>query len=896
MAVYIECDGTSERELTVALGIDAELKTRTWVSGNYEYYEEYKDAQFTVSPTPQEDLTIDYSVESSSDTSGNCQEGTYTRQYKTIELLAGQSSYSKELIYRRTECYTKTGAPEGSPCTTLDCFWYQNYQVEEQTDAPICDPAPDCQVTIDSVTDVSIRGAADGEIQASATPTDASTYTWYLNGVEWASLADQSAVTFTNLEPGFYNVRADVDTCVNSVKDVQVEEGAFRTGDMQIREPSNLTAAENPILYDIKTARSSDGRYAICEFEIKDDATIQDGDYFKFVLTSPFEYTQTFYAKGFPSQSNYFLATQLTDDDGVNYTENTTEEIAQSFADALQQDKVIPKVYAISYNGDRKVTLKAKEITNRLTLSSQNVFTNTSNLIVNKIQSGENKYDGQQLDSYSIYVEVFRNDDSFQYPNAGQNDDYIRVAELELPFSQDNDHRFNLSPILKNDVFTTRPRPSKTGHTVQPDMLKPYKIRYGEKYNVIKNTNTKKKRYKGSSDIKWFINSALGHYQVNDMNEHGFLGNYFHNLKANFKGDITTSADTLTIDINDYKYDDSREDTDYQFKFISNSMGDSGWQTGSTYTFTGYPEPFSDSGSVSISAVTSGITITYDKDWYVLDSLDGEGTIEGYSNRVEKVANINFLTNSPNPKLIQRNSQEYLYFILQGNYNEKLIVKGDLYFYDGSEELDQEFFTIQESSGNTAGGVLALNLSYDKLGLSDYETTTGAERRIKRAEIAVYQQDSGGNELPYTNARSYRFEFKDKPRKYGVIFQNNLGGYDSVSFVGIVEESINRESGRYTVPVDYTIDGSANEGFKSSTTYNTRVTNKVTVNTGWIDQDHFNWLKELMQSNDIYSITTENLNYLNLDSFKYKKSSLDDLYEVECTFIETIYLNSIDVN
>lgn len=664
-------------------------------------------------------------------------------------------------------------------CQSNEYSEFQNWALASQGKTVNCTPylpIPTCfyEITGTSKTNVTTRGGSDGEITAGATGSTGQTYTWYINGV--VSSETGYTVTFTGLTAGFYQVTvedpSDTD-CFNSVEDIQIVDGEFRTGDMDIKPPANLTASENPINYEIRTAINGNGLAS--EMELLIYSGVSDGDYFKFELTSPFEYTQTFYSKGFPNKSNFFLASELTDQEGVAAGTNTTAEIAQSLADALQQDAVIPKVYYINYDGGTTINLKAKELGEKYTLSNNNVTKSGQYLGINTLNVGVNKYDGQQVDNYSIYAEVFLNDTRLQYPDTGSTANYQRIAELELPFNQTNIHTFNLAPILKNFVYSNRPEYDFTGYTILPDMMKPYFVRYGEKYPLVQNTNTKKKRYKDKDTTKWVINSALDHFDSNNM---------------------------------------------------------SGYTTANEYKF---------------------------------------------------------LSNSPNPKLIQRQSQEFLYFIVEKDLGATLDVRGDLYFYDGTSVTGQTFITISTGSTN-AGGVLMLNLSYDKLGLENYEVSGSTNRKIKRAEFAVY---SGGTQ--YTEERAYRFEIEDKPRKFGCVFQNKLGGYDSFDFIGVVERTVSRTTGTYTVPIAFNQDGSAGQGFKSTATYNTKVVNKLIMNSGWIDVDHFEWLKELLESNDVYSYTTDNQNYLNLSGFKYKRSSLDDLYEVEVTFDQTIYENSIEV-
>jgi len=97
------------------------------------------------------------------------------------------------------------------------------------------------------------------------------------------------------------------------------------------------------------------------------------------------------------------------------------------------------------------------------------------------------------------------------------------------------------------------------------------------------------------------------------------------------------------------------------------------------------------------------------------------------------------------------------------------------------------------------------------------------------------------------------------------------------------------------VPLNYNLNGSISAGQRNTATYNTKIVKKVVVNSGWIDEEHFDWLIELMKSNNIYSTSTTNQNYLNLIEYSYKKSSLDDLFDIEATFEWTIYENNVTI-
>ncbi len=750
-------------------------------------------------------------------------------------------------------------------------------------------------ITSSSATNTTVRGDDDGTVSFSYTGlTSGFVGTINLNGLTMVSgiTATTGSYTFSGLTAGEYVIQiTDSNECYDNVT-LYILDGDFRTGDFFVFSPTGLTAVENPIIVRVGTAINNPVPAAsTTTLTINND--LPDGYYIEFNITSPYEYVQKFYAKGYPNKTNYFLASKLKDKAGLEVGTNSHIEIATSLADALSNDILIPKIYYIN-NDDNVVTLQAKETGSKFNLDDENVLTyNASNTLVttgitiNQTQVGIDYCDGQITDNYSIGCEIMVNTDTTnQYPDVGQESDYNKIAELILPFSQDNVHKFDISSILKSQVITPKPNLTLTGSTLLPSVMQPYYCKLSEYYPLIANTNTVKKRYKTNTSTQWTINSSLDRYSANTMDE--YLGDYLTNIDANF---VITSQRLSFVwyhTISNYLINTGDTGTTNVMFSVWNLADNTmvkGWQTGTTFTgLTG------SQFNMHISGMTDGKTYEFSKYFYF--SIYSSG----YDNTVvaNRKTDVKFLTNSPNPKQIQRNSNEFLYFILPKNYSSALNVKGDLYFYDGTSETGQTFFTIATGVTN-AGGCMIMNISYDKLGLANYEVTGSTNRKIKRAEIAVYQNDGVNGDQQYTEEKVYRFEIDEQPRKFGIVFQNALGMYDSFDMVGIVEESVKRDYDEYTVALEFANNGSLPQGFKNTATYNTKITKKIVCNTGWIDQNHFDWLMEILKSNDIYSTTTTNQNYLNLTEFSYKKSSLDDLYEAEFTFMQTIYENALTV-
>jgi len=606
--------------------------------------------------------------------------------------------------------------------------------------------------------------------------------------------------------------------------------------------------------------------------------------------TSPTIYDQTFYARTFPNADNFFLSSNITDENGVVQGVNTRAEIAQSLYDALNTDIFFSQNYNISIDVDNvTVRIRAKQTGSKFNLNTDNVFIRDENNVdttdyftFTTISEGVDQFDGQTVSQYNIYAELFVNTDvELQYKLNGIDNKYERVSELIIPFNKDNNHVFNFSDILSSYVNTPQPFYGFSGFTVLPDMMRPFFLKFGELYPIVSNSNTLKKRFKQQTAKKWFINSAKSYYDDNDMQEYEGIPISYLNPE------FTVSNGTSTITVNDIIDDQfSGLTTGIQYELYNNDTDTITHPFQSSNTFTGVSDAFYE---IRISGVTSGIT-------YVLK----RNYLRIFSNRFFTenppsipIYNAKYLTNSPVNKRIQRNQNEYLYFFIKKDFGFPLSVVGDIYFYDGTSSTGQTLFNITTNTRN-AGGVFVLNLSYDKLGLENYEISGSTSRKIKYIDVAV-QYEYSGQTLNLTQNKRYSFEINEQERKFGVIFQNKLGGYDTFDFIGIVEETVDRSNSEYTIPQRFNASASYQQGFKAKSVYDVQAVQRITCNTGWMDAAHYEWIKELIASNNIYSYTQDNQRYLKIVDYQYTKSSQEDLFFAEFTFEYTLYDNNIKV-
>jgi hypothetical protein len=251
---------------------------------------------------------------------------------------------------------------------------------------------------------------------------------------------------------------------------------------------------------------------------------------------------------------------------------------------------------------------------------------------------------------------------------------------------------------------------------------------------------------------------------------------------------------------------------------------------------------------------------------------------------------VTFLNTAPDTKYSHRDGDEILYFLVPKNYANPLAVYGNIYMYDGTEYLAVKFYDVTTGVA-TFGGVAAISVGYDALGLSSYEPVAGS--KIRKVDIQVYQSLSGVTGYTYTEQKSFLFELDEQPDTFNVAFLSKLGTYETYSFYGELVESQEINRSLYQKPYDVADDGSALPGFEYNSVYDTDYTKIWTVNTGIITEDNFDYLMGLLQSNKVYRYDVAHKNYLIVQSHTATKSTNTNEYNLQIVFSETINENNI---
>ena len=713
------------------------------------------------------DLTVEVRINYSYTETKGSKSGSDTT-YQSVVIKQGTTSTTFT-----SECYKKTLKYVKKYITILDNTIVENrdYALSSQRNLPMCGQPSGCAVRITSVsvTGVTFLGGSDGAMKVNITGSSGGTKQYSINGG-----AFQSSQWFTNLPAATYSVRLKELSCRDQVY-ITVPAGQFETSPFTVIEPSGIVAAENPITVSIGTEQyQPDVTFSTTKFNF---STIPSNNFsIKFNLP---DYVQTFTAKDLPVRDTFFLTSLLKNRAGTTVGSNTIQDVAASFAECFINDQYFNTNYFINQSGTT-ITLKAKDSSGRFDLTNSNieqykpdgVTVITSGVTIQVMSYGKDKYEGSILNDYNIVVETYYSD-AYEYGATDINiSQFNRITEQSLPFSKDNNHLFDISSIAKNFVRTPKPNLDFTGFTTMPTFMKPFILKYGERFPLVFNETTLRRRDKGYSKTIWVCNSSLDLESSNDLSIYTGLTGY---------GDITS---------------------------------------------------------------------------------------------------VEFLTSSPAKKTTYRTQKELLYFILPKNYGSDIMLKGYIYFWDGTSTATT-LTTITTGTTNF-GGVNVINTSYDKIGLDVIESNTG--KKIKQLDVAVYT-DNGTNQ--YSKVKTYYYPYHDTESTYGVCFLNKLGTFETFNFIGERGEFFDRKDKSFTSIPTIQEDGSLIEGYKKETAYDVAVTKKVVVNTGDIDRDHAEWLIELLSSNEIYSYTEDYENYLLVDSYKDNLSSKESQFNIEIVFRQT---------
>jgi len=254
-----------------------------------------------------------------------------------------------------------------------------------------------------------------------------------------------------------------------------------------------------------------------------------------------------------------------------------------------------------------------------------------------------------------------------------------------------------------------------------------------------------------------------------------------------------------------------------------------------------------------------------------------------------------FLTNAPQNKIYHPDSNfDSLYFIHDNRLQTTPPYNGDATvtfsgvcnyeFYDGTNE-DVTQLVQSFDNDNDAEGLFIANISSFFTGIdSNGIRTASSNKKVKK--ITFHIENNAGR---LTEDRTFFLPFDLSRQGETVVWQNNLGCFDSFYFTGIKEDSISRQAESYINVLDEKFES----GFQVNKQYDIKVTNTVTLNSGWVNEDHFNWLKEILSSPKVYLTNEDRLFSYVVSGFDYSKNNQTNQYNMELQLTYTIENNAI---
>ena len=119
-----------------------------------------------------------------------------------------------------------------------------------------------------------------------------------------------------------------------------------------------------------------------------------------------------------------------------------------------------------------------------------------------------------------------------------------------------------------------------------------------------------------------------------------------------------------------------------------------------------------------------------------------------------------------------------------------------------------------------------------------------------------------------------------------LIFKNRLGGYDYVNFDQKNSKSIKVNRNDFKRPLDPTIDLYSGSNLRQDTTINVKYDETLRVSTDWMTEDEYNYLNELLTSEDVYVYEENILKPIQIldNNFEYKTYQNQDLFILNLTY------------
>lgn len=219
------------------------------------------------------------------------------------------------------------------------------------------------------------------------------------------------------------------------------------------------------------------------------------------------------------------------------------------------------------------------------------------------------------------------------------------------------------------------------------------------------------------------------------------------------------------------------------------------------------------------------------------------------------------------PKRLTTKQKDYLYFVFAASDCEPSTSDEILFVLDYKLKNGNAFQIIKFD--NVTSGVKYMQVGIEKV--KEYFAVPVMVDTIDSYKITLFQPDQ--SDLAY--GATYKLVDEDCDETVTLLFENRLGGMETVVFRGQIDTTIERTYQEYERSFDY------DNNYPITKTLEASIRPKQKLNSGWLRLHEFNWLKDLMTAVNVYAMQEDGNYAVNIKQVNYIKSSKDDLYMVE---------------
>jgi hypothetical protein len=208
-----------------------------------------------------------------------------------------------------------------------------------------------------------------------------------------------------------------------------------------------------------------------------------------------------------------------------------------------------------------------------------------------------------------------------------------------------------------------------------------------------------------------------------------------------------------------------------------------------------------------------------------------------------------FLTNMPDNNKVSINSHGWLYYI-ENVSPSTTITHFNINGYDANGNF---LYATQIDATASSGDIQFVPSSPASLNNIDNANILVGSQPIINSNIASYNIQARGVGL-YSETRTFVIEESCKYNSNTLIFQNNLGAFDSFTFYlgDMSMTDIERKDMKVNVDTVVSNDIVYSMNEREKVTYYTKKSETIKLMSDWISEEESNWLLELMSSPEIY--------------------------------------------